>query len=123
MNLYARAACVGKPVEWWFSSPNDPSDGGAKHRMGLAVCTSCPVKDLCRDDNVGEPEGLWGGVWRQQSRVHALRWREVRCERCGLPFMIMKHGRMHRCDRCLSADPDTHLAANKRASRARLGAR
>lgn len=52
-----RAACRGKPVEWWYpSSPDDIS-------LPASICRSCPVQSDCLQHavRVGEDHGVWGG--------------------------------------------------------------
>lgn len=54
-----KAACNGKPSEWFFPKRGQPTANGRE------CCASCPVKQACSDyaDRTGS-EGLWAGRMR-----------------------------------------------------------
>lgn len=81
-----RAACIGKPREWWF-----PIVGGADcYTRGKAVCAGCPVILECRAEHArAERElgmqlpGLWGGEIRERG-TRMLNRRADKTRRCGV---------------------------------------
>lgn len=66
----ARAACSAPGVdpEWFF-----PSSRGVL-ALAVDVCTSCPVREVCREDATtrGERSGVWGGRQFGSSRPIAV---------------------------------------------------
>ena len=63
-----RAACIGKPQEWWF--PGDGTAGGCggrwAYRQAREVCDTCPVKGKClafalEHETGYRPVGMFGG--------------------------------------------------------------
>lgn len=64
------AACVGRPLQWFFSDSDSRGLRGQSDRQkGFAVCASCPVTKQCHDNAVAnlEQNGVWAG--RDFSRV------------------------------------------------------
>jgi hypothetical protein len=66
----ASAACAGRDVRWWFTSPQvDPVAAGLAARL----CAGCTVQGQCARealrllDNGQQLEGRWGGVWTGSS--------------------------------------------------------
>ena len=93
----AKAACRGKPTEWWYPS-RGAYGGGNGIRYGsddtleaLAICEGCPVRSDCLHEAllVGEAGqfGIWGGVSeRQRRRIRKLGGRPRICAVCAKPF-------------------------------------
>lgn len=54
-------ACAGKDTDLWF-----PTTGGGKTSLrAIAVCNTCPLRDMCRDWSLSQPAwltGVWGGL-------------------------------------------------------------
>lgn len=52
-----RAACIGKPIDWWFP------DGATLTPEAKAICETCPVQTECLRHAVrhNEAHGIWGG--------------------------------------------------------------
>lgn len=83
------AACLDKPVEWFFP----PKDRAHElYRLGREVCASCPVvADCLAEHEAAERElevvlpGLWGGVIHgtAKRRPRPIRWM---CVVCGTRF-------------------------------------
>jgi WhiB family redox-sensing transcriptional regulator len=61
---FERAACRGKPTNWWF--PRFDS----VNISAVTICRGCAVKDECLTYAVADPEllGTWGGVSEQERR-------------------------------------------------------
>lgn len=69
-----RAACRGKPTEWWF--PHGGADNGDR---GLAHCEGCPVKAQCLDWALEQEHqtGIYGGMSERARRLEKRRRREA----------------------------------------------
>lgn len=65
-----RAACAGKPTDWWF-----PETGGSRDaRQALDMCATCPVQAECLQHAIrhNERHGIWGGrSERQRQRLRS----------------------------------------------------
>lgn len=90
MSWRERAACLGKPLEWFF-----PKSGNSDaYRRGQAVCAECPVAAECRAERTrAERElrlpisGLWGGEIHGRGRRMLTRMgSSVLCVACGRSF-------------------------------------
>jgi Transcription factor WhiB len=59
-----RAACRGRPTRIWFS------DDALEQAIALAVCRTCPVREPCRAEGMGE-WGVWGATtaWQRWQRA------------------------------------------------------
>ena len=57
-NWKKRAACTGKPYDWFYTDPQ------GDYGRGRAVCTHCPVQSDCLTYalEIGDEQGLWGGM-------------------------------------------------------------
>lgn len=58
------AACRGVDPELFFPGRGDP-EGLARAK---AVCETCPVREHCAEDGMGERFGVWGGLSDHQRR-------------------------------------------------------
>lgn len=67
-----RAACRGKPVDWWV--PSHGPVGITLYTPDAArICAACPVRTECLDFAIEHQEhGYWGGT-SERERVR-IRW-------------------------------------------------
>lgn len=72
----AAARCVGTDPEVFFPRKGQVTEG----RQAKAICRGCPVRELCRDRAIPDPDlqGIWGGLTERQRQV--LRGRSQRGE-------------------------------------------
>jgi hypothetical protein len=104
-----RAACRGKPTEWWF-----PLEGGDTSGLDARrVCAACPVQAECAQAGAAGEQGIWGGLSpTQHGRVtatDALR----KAEHAALVDMERRKRRKAAADRArraLDHDPGKHAA-------------
>lgn len=76
-----RAACAGKPTEWWYSS--DPALYLNAHR----ICEICPVIVECDEWATKNREhGIWAGRARKNGADPDVLVETRACEHCGGPF-------------------------------------
>lgn len=72
-----RAACRGKPTEWWFPSDDGEGPGYLTGliRRGKQVCARCDVRDACLAYALANHErhGVWGGLTPTERRHEAWR--------------------------------------------------
>lgn len=61
--LPGQPACAGTDPLIFF-----PPKGSQLGASGLRVCRSCEIRDYCREANVYETEGIWGGTTEKQRR-------------------------------------------------------
>jgi WhiB family redox-sensing transcriptional regulator len=54
----AAAACVGLPARMFFAGRGD----SRQVRAAKAVCGSCEVRSQCLEANLGQRDGIWGGL-------------------------------------------------------------
>lgn len=80
-----RAACRGKPPEWFF-----PESGPGHDRAAKAVCAGCEVRDACLQSALtsNEQYGIRGGLTppERQRMMDGAILRQARCKRCEMPF-------------------------------------
>ena len=57
-----RAACAGKPTDWWFPGK------GESHDAARSLCASCPVRAECLEYGLNEKWGVFGGLCPKQRR-------------------------------------------------------
>jgi len=68
MSWRLQAACRGVNPELFFPAP------GQTTAQAKAICASCPVATSCRDENLFEQFGVWGGTSeRQRQRIRGRR--------------------------------------------------
>ena len=99
-----RAACVGKPTEWWFPVGVGRGNAGGVRaqdtpdaQRAIAVCQGCPVQVECLAEGLAQPRaqrhGIWGGQLltdrsqRDARKAHVSHGRKgyaagCRCEVC-----------------------------------------
>lgn len=78
-----RAACRGKPTEWWFPSAleinrrHHPTAAEAAPRA-VAICKACPVRDECLEHAMATKcsDGVFGGLSPQERNRLARKRRE-----------------------------------------------
>jgi WhiB family redox-sensing transcriptional regulator len=66
-----RAACVGKPIEWFFP---ERAHGDTQYKNGKECCAGCPVTNEClelAEMNLatGDRFGLYGGKTPNERRT------------------------------------------------------
>lgn len=59
---YEHAECRGMPPDMFHPQR------GASTRPGKEVCAHCPVRELCLEEHLDEPIGIWGGTTAQDRR-------------------------------------------------------
>jgi WhiB family redox-sensing transcriptional regulator len=82
------AACEGMSVDLFFPESTDILDDRV-----IRICTTCPIKELCRDWAIVHDEyGVWGGLTdSQRAQVNTTRSR-VRCPDCRSEQVIDEGG-------------------------------
>lgn len=93
MTWLERAACAGKPTEWFFPSRSTQR----MYADGKRVCAACPVRVECLDAGRDEPVGLWGGLspgerLGRAGRAVQRRATPVWCVVCGVVVPDSGHG-------------------------------
>lgn len=74
---WGQAACRDRNAELFFHSDHERGPSRAmRTAKAKAVCASCPVRTLCLDYALAQPEpyGIWGGM-DEQEREQLLRER------------------------------------------------
>jgi hypothetical protein len=61
---HAKAACKGKPQDWWYPNQNQP----IIYAAARAICARCPVAADCAEAGDCEEYGMWGGTSGTQRR-------------------------------------------------------
>jgi hypothetical protein len=57
------AACCDHPCpQWWFPERGDDVESAK------AVCSGCPVREVCLDASIHELSGVWGGTSARERR-------------------------------------------------------
>lgn len=70
LDIYDQAKCRGLDPRVFFP------ERGESTAEALAVCSECPIRLLCLEQNLGERSGVWGGMTgRQRKRLRVLRGR------------------------------------------------
>lgn len=68
-----QAACIGKPIHWWFPDSDDQAGTVSPSHYSAArrICGRCPVSAQCLEHAVTtpEPHGMWGGSTPRERRA------------------------------------------------------
>lgn len=125
-----RAACKGKPTEWWF--PDAERGDSGVYARGREVCVNCPVRGDCLQWAVDnhQRDGMWGGLSPNERRaknlpVKPVATAPVRCSVCDRVFTARNHALHNRlycsdvCARAARAEVEgPKKSAQKREERA-----
>lgn len=64
-----RAACKGKPVDWWLPPVTASGHAVRYPPEAVALCDACPVREQCLDFAIAHDElGYWGGTGERERR-------------------------------------------------------
>lgn len=96
-DLFAGAACKGKPTEWWYpemSKHGEPVSGTAKEQAAraLAICATCPVRQECLDAGIDDDWAILGGTTPRERRKLRGRRPSLPPRRCDNPACPMPGG-------------------------------
>lgn len=106
-----RASCVGHSPEIFFPSRGDLET----FKLALSLCSECPVKELCLEDNLSERSGIFGGTTGRQRQVIRSTQASFRnCIICGAMFSATRSHTM-----CSQECRTKRRLAQKRASNTR----
>lgn len=81
---WEEAACIGKPLDYFFPDVEPHDKAKAPFVYGLAVCRNCPVRDACLDDAMRAEKdarwrfGVFGGLTPHERWLYDPAWREGR---------------------------------------------
>jgi WhiB family transcriptional regulator, redox-sensing transcriptional regulator len=73
---YEKAACHGKPTDWWFPSKSNAQPGD--NASAKSICRFCPVVDDCLEYAMRYPlthialPGIYAGMTERERQFRAL---------------------------------------------------
>lgn len=90
------AACAGKPFAVFFPEGKHPD-----YRAAKRVCSTCPVREDCLAEFIGESDGVYGGYSPRERERLRRGSRQWKCPTCGLPLVLDRpdaNGIKHVCE-------------------------
>jgi WhiB family transcriptional regulator, redox-sensing transcriptional regulator len=118
----ARAACAGKPTEFFFGHTG-PDGRDERHNPvalaeGRRTCNACPVREECLNealDGGGDVYGMWGGTTKTEREKLKRHIRRAKCPVCEGPHLHVARA-LQVCGHC------GHSWTTMRPSQIRLNA-
>lgn len=80
-----RAACRGKPIEFFFGDAADADRNAALEVEGRRVCNGCPVREECFAWALSggrDVYGMWGGTTKTEREKLLRHIRRSKCPVC-----------------------------------------
>ena len=103
------AACDGMDSALWFPDDNQPAT------LAKAICATCPVREVCLEENLWEYHGIFGGTSNdERKRLRRGRKRPpvlVRCGGCPVVFLREGDHRIYCSSGCRHRSSRRRLAA------------
>lgn len=77
---WEQAACIGKPIGYFFPEVEAHDKNRAPYVYGMAVCRGCPVREACLADAMEAERdarwrfGMFGGLTPHERWLYHPRW-------------------------------------------------